>query len=56
MEEGSEEPSFRLDIMVEASGFGRKEMKALEEVSVVTPSGAELTKRSIWTKSRAKTT
>ncbi len=30
--EGSGEDGFRLDVMVEASGFGRKEMKALEEV------------------------
>lgn len=27
-----EEDGFKLDVMVEASGFGRKEMKMLEEV------------------------
>ncbi|PPQ71342.1 hypothetical protein CVT24_012083 [Panaeolus cyanescens] len=34
MEESSEGPGFQLDVMVEASGFGRKEMKVLEEVSL----------------------
>jgi len=56
MEEGSEEPDFRLDIMVEASGFGRKEMKVLEEASVVIESGVRLTTSSIWSKSRVKKT
>ena len=31
--EGSDSDSFRLDVVVEASGFGRKDMKFLEEVS-----------------------
>ena len=30
--EGSDSDSFRLDVVVEASGFGRKDMKFLEEV------------------------
>lgn len=30
--EESGESGFKLDVMVEASGFGRKEMKVLEEV------------------------
>ena len=32
LEESGEEAGFKLDVMVEASGFGRKEMKVLEEV------------------------
>ena len=32
--EDSGQASFKLDVMVEASGFGRKEMKALEEVNL----------------------
>ncbi|KAJ3500711.1 hypothetical protein NLJ89_g9672 [Agrocybe chaxingu] len=31
LEEGTAEPGFKLDVMVEASGFGRKEMQVLEE-------------------------
>ena len=31
--EGTQSNSFRLDVVVEASGFGRKDMKVLEEVS-----------------------
>ncbi|CAA7266509.1 unnamed protein product [Cyclocybe aegerita] len=31
LEEGSAEPGFKLDVMAEASGFGRKEMQVLEE-------------------------
>jgi len=33
--EGSGEEGFRLDVMVEASGFGRKEMRVLGEVPIV---------------------
>ena len=32
VEESGKEVGFKLDVMVEASGFGRKEMKVLEEV------------------------
>lgn len=32
MSEGADNDSFRLDVVVEASGFGRKDMKLLEEV------------------------
>lgn len=30
--DGSKDDSFRLDVIVEASGFGRREMKVLEQV------------------------
>jgi hypothetical protein len=33
--EGSGEEGFRLDVMVEASGFGRKEMRVLEQVPII---------------------
>jgi hypothetical protein len=33
MSEGTDTDGFRLDVVVEASGFGRKDMKLLEEVS-----------------------
>jgi RIO-like serine/threonine protein kinase len=35
VEESGKESGFKLDVMVEASGFGHKEMKVLEEVILI---------------------
>lgn len=34
LKEGDGETDFQLDVVVEASGFGRREMKVLQEVSI----------------------
>lgn len=35
LEDPEQGPSFKLDVMVEASGFGKKDMKVLEEVGCI---------------------
>ena len=35
LEDPDQGPGFKLDVMVEASGFGRKDMKVLEEVGYI---------------------
>ena len=37
MEDPDQGPGFKLDVMVEASGFGKKDMKVLEEVGFIWP-------------------
>ena len=37
LEDPDQGPGFKLDVMVEASGFGKKDMKVLEEVGFIWP-------------------